>query len=480
MSHPSSSPRADAAPRHVWWRSLYWRIGVSFVLLVLAVTVLQGVILSRAFERHNEQRRVSPTLMAMDVAFGVSAALARGDGDLEPVIRQRAQQAGNVHVVLRDGRVVSVGAAPLSQAFLTAARGALATTPADPRLLPRFDGPIVTAPVQVNGELLGLVVLPPPARPGALREVARLLSVPGTLGLLVAAGVAALVIFTPARRRLDALERAADRLRQGDLEARAPDTGGDEIARVAQAFNRMGEEIAARDQALREADRVRRQMLADVSHELKTPLTAMRGFIETLQMPAIAGDSERRSRYFETLSRETRRLERLVADLLDVARFEQGATAFQPQLFDTARLFEQVAGRHEPSAQRLGVALTIDVAPEAEQTTGDPHRLEQAVDNLVANALRHTPRGGTVCLAARLDGDEVCLVVTDTGAGIPTEHVPHVFDRFYKADASRAGAEAGSGLGLSIVRAIVLRHGGRVEVESRPGHTSFTLRLPAG
>ena len=196
-------------------------------------------------------------------------------------------------------------------------------------------------------------------------------------------------------------------MREGDLLARAPEEGGDEIALVARAFNRMGEQLAERDDALRHVDLLRRQMLADVSHELKTPLTAMRGFIETLQMPEIAGDEERRTRYFATLERETRRLERIVADLLDVARLENGVADFEMRVFATRRLFDQVARRNEPVASEAGVAIDVHVHEAADQVYGDPHRLEQAVDNLVANALRHTPRGGRVrdgCDARRSGG----------------------------------------------------------------------------
>src|SRR5258708_9408271 len=137
-----------------------------------------------------------------------------------------------------------------------------------------------------------------------------------------ATALAAIVIFAPARRRLRALEAAALRLGAGDLAARAPAAGGDEIAHVAQAFNQMAEGLAARDQELRASDQLRRQMLADVSHELRTPLTTIRAYVDTLQMPDVDGDADRRSRFLAVLSRESGRLEKIVADLLDLAKYE--------------------------------------------------------------------------------------------------------------------------------------------------------------
>jgi signal transduction histidine kinase len=249
--------------------------------------------------------------------------------------------------------------------------------------------PITTTPVLLDDRLVGLVlVLVLPSRlTGIPRELARFLSLPSTIVLIVTTVVVALVVFNPARRRLSALEDAAHRLGEGDLSSRAPQAGGDEIARVAAAFNRMAGELEARDAALRTSDALRRQMMADVSHELKTPLTAMRGYIETLRMPEVALEAERRDRYFESIDRETRRLERIVKDLLDLARYEHGGVVLQRRVFDIERLLENVAGRHEREAQRKGVAIRIHVDPLADQVVADPDRIEQAIDNLVSNAL---------------------------------------------------------------------------------------------
>jgi signal transduction histidine kinase len=287
-----------------------------------------------------------------------------------------------------------------------------------------------------------------------------------------------MVIFYPARRRLRALEYAAQRLGGGDLCARAPHAGGDEIARVAAAFNRMAGELQTRDAAVRTSDALRRKMMADVSHELKTPLTAMRGYIETLRMPEVVLDEDRRHRYFETIDRETRRLERIVKDLLDLARYEHGAVVLQRRLFDIERLFENVAGRHERDAHTKGVAIRIHVEAGADQVVADPDRIEQAIENLVGNALRHTPAGGTITLTATQADGVATLSVSDTGPGIAPEHLPHVFERFYKVDTARAADSTGSGLGLSITKAIIVRHRGTIAVTSQPGLTTFTVVLP--
>jgi two-component system sensor histidine kinase BaeS len=288
------------------------------------------------------------------------------------------------------------------------------------------------------------------------------------------------LIFGPARRRLRALESAARRLGGGDLAARAPDRGGDEIAAVASAFNAMASDLSARADALAASDRARRQLLADVSHELTTPVTAMRGYLETLTMPELAIDQATRARYLGIISDETNRLERLIGDLLDLARLEGGGGTLAREPVAVADLFARAAARHGRAAQAANVAIETTIAPGAETVVGDRDRLEQAIQNLAANAIRYAPAGTAIVLAAQPRDGGVAITVADAGPGIPDEHLPHIFDRFYKADAAREGVSGGSGLGLSIVKAIVERHGGSVGVDNGPGRTVFTMRLPAG
>ena len=464
-----------------WYRSFYWRIGITFVAFVVVILITQGLILSYVIPRNIAEDPFRAPVLAAEVAAEVASLLKRGQAaDLGLHLKSRypPEEAGRlVFVALRGGSIFSSTSEEVPESIRLTAMSAFG----ERRLVPGDAVPaITTAPVLVDDQFAGVVlVLLLESRPtGIRRELGRLLSLPSTLLLMVAAVVVALVVFNPARRRLAALEQAAQRLGEGDLTARASQAGGDEIARVAAAFNRMASELEARDAALRTSDALRRQMMADVSHELKTPLTAMRGYIETLRMPEVALDAERRDRYFETIDRETRRLERIVKDLLDLARYEHGGVVLQRRVFDIERLFENVAGRHEREAHTKVVAIRIHVDPLADQVVADPDRIEQAIENLVANALRHTPSAGTITLSATQTDGMATLSVSDSGGGISPEHLPHVFERFYKVDAARAADSTGSGLGLSITKAIIERHGGTIRVSSQPGRTTFTVLLP--
>ncbi len=239
----------------------------------------------------------------------------------------------------------------------------------------------------------------------------------------------------------------------------------------------MADELTNRARALEASDKARRQLLADVSHELMTPLTAMRGYIETLSMAALRLDTTTRERYMAIVEEETHRLERIIGDLLDLARLEGGGGTLRHEHVPVAGLFDRLASRHEAELTKRQIALTTRIEPGAEQVAGDPDRLEQALQNLVANALRHTPEAGTISVTAEAAADGVHLTVRDTGPGIPPEHLPLIFDRFYKADASRKAA-TGSGLGLSIVKAIIERHGGTITARNDNGAV-FEIVLPS-
>lgn len=463
-----------------WYRSFYFRIGFTFVLFVVSLLTLQSLMFSLVRGPSPVRDRPPNTVVAIVAADLGGALLQDRATDLDAYLKREYARSQPIYVVMKSGGTISNRTAPLASDLRRYVERLLAGGAEAAAVEPKTPIPFVTAPLIVNGDLHGIVVLPPaPGSTGGFaRDIERLTSLPGTTLMIVLTMIAAGFIFGPARRRLSALQEASQRLGSGDLSARAPVAGGDEVAAVASAFNTMAADLAHRDDALRTSDRLRRQMLADVSHELKTPLTSMRGYVETLRSHDAALDRETRDRYLATLERETIRLDRIVKDLIDLSRLENAVTELDRRIFATRRLFEHVASRHSVETGQRRISVRIDVAASLDQLFADPDRLEQVVENLFSNAFRHTPEGGTIDLAAWLDGNRAILTVSDSGVGIPPEHVPHVFDRFYKADSARANVSGGSGLGLSIARAIVERHGGTIAVASQPGHTTFTISIP--
>lgn len=477
-------------PDRAWYRSLYWRIAVGFVcFLGLTLAIQAGLFLVVVVRTERDVSAPALEAFASTVAAGVAAEIeTHGLAAVERHLADRyASLPRPVWLVMADGTVFSGRWGPPPPGLVRRLRPRPPGRGGPPPLAnPEGQAGLrmrrmAAAPVVVRGETVGTVLVQA-GRPSqiVLRETGPMLL---AIALVLLAGVgalASLLVFRPADRRLKELAGAASRLGAGDPAARASEEGGDEIAGVAQAFNRMAEDLAERAQALQRSDRVRRQLLADVSHELMTPLTAIKGYLETLEMPSLALDDETRSRYLGIVREEALRLERIVGDLLDLARLEAGGGDFRLEDVPIGPIFARVLERHGRPAGERGVRIES----RGDQTIlvrADPMRLEQALQNLAANALRHVPPGGHVVLDVERRVDGVALSVADDGTGILPEHVPYVFDRFYKAEASRsdgAGA-AGSGLGLSIVKTIVERHGGRIGVRSTPGlETVFEIVLP--
>ncbi len=305
----------------------------------------------------------------------------------------------------------------------------------------------------------GLLML----RPASLRSAAWRPFL-GDLLLAALAGVAlaAVLAFVVARSIVRPIRRVADATRALAAEEEhlpLPGEGTRELAALATAFNQMAAQLAAS----RDAERA---FLLSVSHELKTPLTAIRGYAEGLAEGAF--DAEEAAR---TIGLEAGRLERLVRDLLDLARMNRAEFSVESEPVDLAEIAREAVARHDAAAQSFGVTLTAEAAES--WVAADGGRLLQVASNLVENALRETPTGGRVTVRA----GEASLTVSDTGPGIPADDVPRAFERFYLYDKIGKDRPVGSGLGLAIVKQLVTAMGGEVSVRSGEAGTSFTVTL---
>lgn len=279
-----------------------------------------------------------------------------------------------------------------------------------------------------------------------------------------------LVVGTRMVRPLRALTGAAQRMAEGDQDARVEVTGDDEVGRLAVAFNLMSSRR-------RELEELRRALVSDVAHELRTPLGNVRGWLEAVEDGVVAADKP----LISSLLEEALLLQHIIDDLRDLAAADAGALRLHPEDVDAVALLAQVARAHQGNAAAAGVELRVwSPSPqEPPWLRADSLRLRQAIGNLVSNAIRHTPTGGTVTLSVRPLGDQVVFGVEDTGSGIGEEDLPKVFDRFWRAEKSRSRQGGGSGLGLSIVRKLVEAHGGTVHASSVLGQGSvFSLGLP--
>ncbi|MBK7216837.1 MAG: HAMP domain-containing histidine kinase [Candidatus Promineofilum sp.] len=288
-------------------------------------------------------------------------------------------------------------------------------------------------------------------------------------GLFVAAGLTEGLHQTTA---------AADRLAAGDVAARVPVAGRDEVARLGQSFNAMADQLQAAADRRREAESLRRNLVAWTSHDLRTPLTAIRVRVEALHDGLVSDPAEAR-RYVAAMRTDVMALDSLLDDLFELAQLDAGGPAAARQPHAPADLVADCLERFAPLAEQRGVTLAGEVAAGLPAVAAQPGKIERVLGNLVGNALRHTPPGGRVTVGADVAPEGVVFVVADTGPGFSPADLAHGFEQFYRGEAARSRATGGAGLGLAIARGIVEAHGGRIWAENRAeGGAQVSFLLP--
>jgi two-component system OmpR family sensor kinase len=277
---------------------------------------------------------------------------------------------------------------------------------------------------------------------------------------------------------------AMDEFRQSDFAdqprvAVSPRAGGDEVHRLASTFEEMADRMVLQVQKLKEVDLLRRELVANVSHDLRTPLASLQGYLDTLLLKEGVLTREEQRRFLEIASKHSMRLGRLVAELFELAKLDAQVTPLRLEPFSIAELVQDVVQKYQLRAQQGGIALTAATDPEQlPLVSGDIALIERVLENLIDNAIRHTPAGGAITIALTPEGERVRVQVSDTGVGISEEHLPHIFDRFYRAEQPVRGD--GAGLGLAIAKRILELHGTLLEAESRVDEgTTFVFSVAA-
>ncbi len=455
---------------------LWVRLILAFALVVLVtvgvIALLAGLTVNREFGRYLTYRNPWPNQPLLDQLAGYYRAHGNWVG-VEALLQQQAGQprAGDdpghgrfdpPHVVLADARdqVVYDGAENRPGRHLSTEERAAAQE--------------IQVEGQVVGKLVNIIPFRPPF-PGTLEQifVSRLrwwllvgALLAGGLGLLLGLLVSR-SLTAPLRRLAEAARAVAGR----DFSRRVKEEGGAELVEVAQSFNQM-------TAALEESERLRRNMVADVAHELRNPLSVLQGNLQAILDDVYSLDKAEISRLYD----ETHLLSRLVDDLRELALADAGQLRLNSQPTVAASIIENTADNLSMAAEEEGISLSVQLPPDLPSVQADPDRLAQVLRNLLVNALRHTPSGGSVVVRAAPVAGAVEIAVADTGEGIPPQDLPRIFDRFWRGDRARARDNrwpGSTGLGLSVARSLVEAQGGRIWAESTVGQGStFHFTLP--
>ena len=480
--------------------SLYGRISAIFLVLLLVLSLAQllvGVQSARNFSRESDQslnRRLAADLAGTfqpELREGLNVdAMARHIHDLM-VFNPRVE----IYLLDAEGRVLaffsedkplarsSVQIAPIREFIAQGDRLRLPIYGDDPRNLAK-QKPFSAAPIHI-GDRAGYLYLILGGEQydsiASMVESSYIIrnSVISLIATFLLIGIVGLVIFFLLTKRLRTMVSAVRAFEGGDYSKRVAETPRDEIGQLAKAFNEMADEVERNLEQMQRNDALRRELVGNVSHDLRGPLASIQGYLETILMKGDRLDPAQRRRFFEIIYNNVRRLGTLVAELFELSKLE--AEQVQPSLepFSLPELVQDVVVKFQPQALERHIGLTSSFSHDLPFVIGDIAMIERVLVNLIDNALRYTPREGQVRVELASGADSVKVRVVDTGQGIPLEDLPHVFDRFYRADKSRSRISGGSGIGLAIAKHILASHRSDIYVErSSAAGTVFAFELP--
>jgi signal transduction histidine kinase len=314
------------------------------------------------------------------------------------------------------------------------------------------------------------------------------LSLGALAAIVLAAFLVGLLVFSLLTRRLTRLTADVRRFTESGFDPAAATqlidagqhAGGDEISQLRTAFGRMADKIQQQFEGLKETDRLRRELVSNVSHDLRTPLASMHGYVETLLLKNDTLSEAERLRYLEITRKHSLRLRQLIGDLFELSKLDSASIEPSLETFSLAELLQDVTQEFELEAQKRGVAIEVWSPPAAMLVHADIGLIQRVLENLLRNALKYTPAGGSITISLDPQPGRVAVAVADTGCGIVEEDLERIFDRFYRSEQGEEGRSTSAGLGLAIVKRILDLHGSRITVSSIPDQgTRFEFDIPA-
>ena len=481
------------------FRSFYGRISAIFLTLLLLLVVVQVLVSTNASLRFvNESEQKLNRHLARDIAREFEPFM--GDsidyGEIEHTIHYLMVINPRIEIYLleEDGTILTFFAVPKEKVQLES----LATSPIQEYLSdgsempilgddPRNPGkkkPFSAAPIQIRpGQPGYLYVILGSEQYDSVADMIResFITRMGLLNLLAAfvcTGIAGLILFAVLTRRLQKMTGAVTKFAHGDYNSRARMGSDDEIGQLAGAFNQMADTIVANMEELQHTDDLRRELVANVSHDLRSPLASIQGYLETIIIKEKSLSPDERQKYLEIILNNTTMLSRLVAELFELSKLEAKQTKPKFETFSIADLAQDVVMKFQPMADDSRVLIEAVLPQCLPLVYADIALVERALSNLIDNAIRHTQADGVVKVELKRAGDTVKITVSDTGKGIPADELPHIFERFYHIDKSRSRGYSGAGLGLAIAEKILEIHDSRIQVRSIVDKgTIFTFAL---
>jgi signal transduction histidine kinase len=438
--------------------SLQFRLLAAFLLVILVAIGAASIFTSYTLKSEVEQ-------------YGQNVDRIRADRMVRVLVRHYTQRGTWFGI---QPFAVQMGTLYGRHIVLTDSNGRVVADSQEELLGRQYSSELPGKPLRqlYGGSIIGTLYISPvetdPTSVGSLtKSINRFLFFGGVLAIIVAI-IVTIVMTRRISRPIHALTMAAKRLGQGDFSQRVQYQGKGEMGDLAQTFNSMAD-------SLERAELLRRNLVTDVAHELRTPLSNIRGQLEAIGDRLMKPDVHTLSSIYG----EAVLLSRLIDDLQELTLAEAGKVKLVRQEVDIVTLVRQTADTIRPLAAAKGIVLDVDLPDQVLHCDVDSHRIGQVLRNLLDNAMTHTPEGGTIIAAVEHVDGEMKVSVTDTGEGIPDEDLPNVFERFYRVDKSRSRATGGTGLGLTISRRLVEAHGGKIAVQSEPGKGScFSFTIP--